>query len=41
MDAQFDEAVGEENARALLDVFSESFKCGADQRCGSRNIARA
>jgi hypothetical protein len=40
VDAQLDEAVGEQNARALLDVFRQGLEGGADQGCGAGNIAR-
>ncbi len=32
VDAELDEAVGEQDARALFDVFSEGFERGANQR---------
>ena len=40
MDAQFDEAVGEEDAGTLLDVFSEGLEGGADQGRSAGNFAR-
>ena len=40
MNAQLDQAVGEQNARALLHVFRQSLEGGAHQRCGARHIAR-
>jgi hypothetical protein len=40
VDAQLDQAVGEQNARALLDVFSQRLEGGAHQRCRARNVAR-
>src|SRR5580698_10251464 len=40
MDAEFDEAVREENSRALLNVFSEGFEGGADFRGGAFDFAR-
>jgi hypothetical protein len=40
VNAQLDEAVGEQNARALLDVFGQGLEGGAHQRCRARNLAR-
>ena len=40
VDAQLDEAVGEQNARALLNVFSEGLEGGADERGGALDFAR-
>ena len=40
MNAQLDQAVGEQNARALLDVFRQRLESGAHQRGRSRNLAR-
>ncbi len=40
VNAQLDQAVGEQNARALLDVFRQGLEGGADQGSGSRNFAR-
>ncbi len=38
--AQFDEAIGQQNARSLFDVFRECLECGADQRCSAGNLSR-
>ena len=40
VDAQLDESVGEQNARALLHVFGEGLEGGAHQRCRARHVAR-
>ena len=39
--AQLDQSVGEQNARALLNVFRQRLESRAHQRCRSRNIARS
>jgi hypothetical protein len=39
VNAQFNQAVGKQNSRSLLYVFSECLKCSADQRCGTGNVA--
>src|ERR1700734_2686672 len=40
MNAQFDEAVGEQNARALFHIFSQRLEGGSDCRSSSRYVAR-
>ena len=40
VDAQLDQAVGEQDARALLDVFGEGLESGAHERCGAGHVAR-
>jgi len=40
VDAQLDEPVGEQNARALLNVFRQGLEGGAHQRRRARNLAR-
>jgi len=39
-DAQLDQTIGEQNARALLDVLCQSLEGGADQLGGARNLTR-
>ena len=40
MHAQFDEAIGKQNAGTLLDVFSQCLEGGAHQGCCARDFAR-
>jgi aminoglycoside phosphotransferase (APT) family kinase protein len=40
VDAQLDQPVGEQNARALFDVFRQGFEGGSHQRGRARNLAR-
>ena len=40
VDAQFDQAIGEQNARALFNVFSQRLESGAHQRGAARHFAR-
>ena len=40
VDAQLDESVGEQDARALFNVFRQGFERSADERGGAQHVAR-
>jgi len=37
-DTEFDQPVGKQDARALFDILSESFECGAHAGCGTQHV---